>query len=161
MFLKQRLQSLIKVVNVKRKEMHGFYSREIFYLVDKKSTMKDTKVLDWMSKIQTEQLGFYKVYGKKVDQIKKTIKNIPPNSFFNFEGNVYFKHLKVSSSDPKIFYKKENQEEFENLKNRFNNLSETKRLDLIKKFIKKNKKRPSKLEQIEIAKQLIITGTLE
>ena len=155
LFLRQRLTNLLQVMMVKRKDINGFYSRNVIYLVDKEIPLDDTRSLAWLSKEDKEKLGFFKVTGQKMEYIKKKIKNVQVNSFFKFEGKTYFKHQLIQQNNLSVFYEKEEESTFDTLKNRFNNLPETKKLLLIKKFMKKNKDKPSKQKELDIAQALL------
>ena len=76
LFLRQRLTNLLQVMIRKRKDINGFYSRNVIYLVDKEIPLEETHPLSWLTKEEKEKLGFFKVTGQKMEYIKKKIKNV-------------------------------------------------------------------------------------
>ena len=154
-FLQQRLTSLVKTLIRKRKDINGFYSRDVVYWIQGKPKLVDMRALSWLTTIEKESLGFFKITGKKMEHVSKNMKNIEPNTYFTFEGKTYYKHKLIVKKNMHEFYQQDDDSEFENLKNRFNNLPETKRLSLIKKFIKKNENKASKKNELNVAKELL------
>lgn len=171
MFLKQRMEDLIRICRQKARNIKGLPTEEYFFYFGPK---KPPKILRNLLE-NYEKYGYRKLETAVYKSIKKKVKT-NNNSVFKFDGNYYVAVLVEQKSlsladfsgadmDPydslhnmnpeQIFFTKQENLNWNQKQEEFNNKSEYSKTIIIKKFIEENKKNTNFKQEIKVARKLL------
>lgn len=173
MFLKQRMEDLIRVCRQKARNIKGLPTEEHFFYFGPKRPPRYLRVL-----IENyEKLGFRKLDTAVYKSIRKRIKP-DDGPVFKFNGNYYIavpveqKCLSLADFcgaglDPydsihnmtpeQIFFAKQESVDWDKRKEEFDRKSKSSKAETIRKFIQKNKQNPIFKEEIKVARKMLRT----
>lgn len=170
LFLRQRMEDLVRICRQKAKNIKGLPVEAFFSIYGPK---KPNPKMDL--KYNYQDYGYKKIDISVFKSIRKKALYKGIDSF-KFNGNWYISvpidhriltlndfaslnmdpYDNIHNMDPeKLMFHKEEVAEWEDEKEKFKLLPKEAKTDLIKSFIKKNKKNPSFAEEIETAKKML------
>lgn len=171
MFLKQRMEDLIRVCRQKARNIKGLPTEEYFFYYGPKKPPRFLRNL-----IENyEKYGFRKLDTSVYKSIKKKLKP-DDGPVFKFNGNYYVavpveqKCLSLADfsgagMDPydslhnmnpeQIFFAKQESIDWDKKQEEFDRKSKVSKTIIIKKFIEENKKNPSFKEEIKMARKML------
>lgn len=171
MFLKQRMEDVVRVCRQKAKNIKGMAVEEAYAYYGTKKPPKNHRLL----LEDNEKYGFKKIDFSSFKSIRKKLNKID-QKMFKFSGywyvcvplehrNLTLLDLSCAGLDPHdsihnmnpeqiLFYKHE-EEYFNKKKAEFDVQSDDMKIDIMKQFIQKNKKNPTFKEEIKLAKKFI------
>jgi hypothetical protein len=171
LFLKQRMEDLIRICRQKAKNIKGFSVEGFFYCYGPKLPSKNSQDLVK----NYERLGFKKLDASVYKSIKKRAE-VFDNSPFIFGNNYYIaiplpnKTLSVVDLDgadvsprgtlhnmnpEELFFTLEEQNIWDKRQEEFNKKSSIDKAEMIKKFIDNNKSKRVLREEIQIARKIL------
>lgn len=173
MFLKQRMEDLVRVCRQKARNIKGLPTEEyFFYYGPKRPAFKFLKDLIK----DHEKHGYKKLDSAVYKSIKKKIRDDRGSPIFKFNGNYYIavpveqKSLSLADfsgagMDPydslhnmnpeQIYFAKQDAVDWDKKQEEFDRKSKASKSTIIKKFIEENKKNPVFKEEIKVARKIL------